>query len=69
MEKILLLQNNVNIEVSEVISTYAYTIGLANKTPQYSYSAAISLFTSVINMIMLFTVNRLSNKLSNNSLW
>ena len=68
-EKILLLQNNVNIEVSEVISTYAYTIGLATKTPQYSYSAAISLFTSIINMIMLFTVNRLSNKLSNNSLW
>lgn len=68
-EKILLLQNNVNIGVSEVISTYAYTIGLATKTPQYSYSAAISLFTSVINMIMLFIVNRVSNKISGNSLW
>lgn len=68
-EKVLLLQNNVNTEVSEVISTYAYTIGLATKTPQYSYSAAISLLTSVINMIMLFVVNRVSSKLSGNSLW
>ncbi len=68
-EKVLLLQNNINIQVSEVISTYAYSVGLANKTPQYSYSAAISLFTSVVNMIMLIAVNRISNKMSGNSLW
>jgi putative aldouronate transport system permease protein len=67
-EKVLLLQNNINLEVSEVISTYAYSIGLATKTPQYSYSAAISLFTSVINMIMLFAVNRIIKKISGNSL-
>ncbi len=68
-EKVLLLQNNVNTEVSEVISTYAYNVGLATKTPQYSYSAAISLFTSVVNMVMLFIVNRISGRLSGNSLW
>lgn len=68
-EKVLLLQNNVNTEVSEVISTYAYTVGLTSKTPQYSYSAAISLFTSLINMVMLFAVNKVSNRLSGNSLW
>ncbi len=68
-EKILLLQNNVNIDVSEVISTYSYTVGLASAKPQYSYSTAISLFTSFINMIMLFIVNKISNKLSGNSLW
>ena len=68
-EKVLLLQNTVNTEVSEVISTYAYNIGLASPNPQFSYSAAISLFTSVVNMIMLFLVNKLSNKLSSNSLW
>lgn len=68
-EKVLLLQNNVNTTVSEVISTYAYNIGIAASNPQFSYSAAISLFTSIVNMIMLFIVNRISNKLSGNSLW
>ena len=68
-EKVLLLQNTVNTEVSEVISTYAYNIGLASSNPQFSYSAAISLFTSVVNMIMLFIVNKISFKLSSNSLW
>ena len=68
-EKVLLLQNNVNTSVSEVISTYAYNIGLASANPQFSYSAAISLFTSLINMIILFSVNRLSRKISGNSLW
>ncbi|NLV59341.1 MAG: sugar ABC transporter permease [Clostridiales bacterium] len=68
-EKVLLLQNNINTEVSEVISTYAYTVGLASSNPQFSYSAAISLFTSLVNMIMLIIVNRLSRKLNSNSLW
>lgn len=68
-EKVLLLQNNVNSNVSEVISTYAFNIGIASSNPQFSYSAAISLFTTVVNMIMLVFVNRLSDRLSGNSLW
>lgn len=68
-EKVLLLQNNLNGNVSEVISTYSYKVGLASSTPQYSYAAAIGLFTSLINMIMLLIVNKTSKKLSGSSLF
>lgn len=68
-EKILLLQNNLNKDVSQVISTYSYEIGIAASKPQYSYAAAIGLFTSVVNMIMLFVVNKVTRKLNGNSLW
>jgi len=68
-EKVLLLQNNLNNDVSQVISTYSYEIGIAASRPQYSYASAIGLFTSVINMTMLFIVNKITKKLSGNSLW
>lgn len=70
-EKILLLQNDLNKPISEVISTYTYAIGLnaAKGSPQYSYGAAIGLFTNVINMILLLTVNKLSKKLSGSGLF
>lgn len=68
-EKVLLLQNNLNSDVSQVISTYAYKIGIASTKPQYSYSTAIGLFTSVINLVMLVIVNKVSDKLSGSSLW
>ncbi len=68
-EKVLLLQNNLNLDVSQVISTYTYQIGLGSSKPQYSYAAAIGLFTSMANMIMLFTVNRITRRLSGTSLF
>jgi len=68
-EKVLLLQNNLNSTVSEVISTYSYKVGLASSSPQYSYSSAIGLFTSLINMIMLIIVNKISDRLSGSSLF
>ena len=68
-EKILLLQNNLNNSVSEVISTYVYGIGISSGRPQYSYAAAIDLFTALINMTLLFTVNRITGKLSGSSLF
>lgn len=68
-EKVLLLQNNLNNDVSQVISTYSYEIGIAASRPQYSYASAIGLFTSIINMTMLFIVNKVTKKLSGNSLW
>ena len=37
--------------------------------PQYSYSTAIGLFTSLINLVMLVIVNKVSDKLSGSSLW
>ena len=68
-EKVYLMQNNLNLNNSEVISTYVYKQGLTAASPQYSYSAAIDLFVSLINAVMLLTVNRITNKLSGNGLW
>ena len=61
-EKIYLMQSNVNLSLSEVISTHVYKMGVLNFN--YSYSTAVGLFNSVVNMIMLVTVNAISNKIS-----
>lgn len=66
-EKIWLLQNELNMDRSDVISTYVYKSGLVNA--QYSFSTAVGLFNSVINLIILVTVNNLSRRISENSLW
>ncbi len=68
-EKVFLLQNSMNIDASEVISTYVYKQGLTSGLPQYSYASAIGLFVSIINLLLLLTVNRLSRKLSGSSLF
>ena len=68
-EKVLLLQNDLNRAASEIISTYTYKIALQSMIPQYSYASAIGLFTSVVNLIMLVSVNGLTKKLSGSSLW
>lgn len=66
-EKILLLQNSVNISSSDVISTYVYRVGLENA--QYSFSTAVGLFNSVINLILLVSVNKIAKRVSETSLW
>ncbi|MFC4811695.1 ABC transporter permease [Paenibacillus sp. GCM10023250] len=66
-EKAYLMQNNLNISGSEVISTYVYKIGLISS--QYSFSAAINLFNTVINFALLLLVNWVSRKYSEHSLW
>lgn len=66
-EKILLLQNALNMSASDVISTYVYRLGIEDA--QYSYTAAIGLFNSVVNVIILIAVNQLSSRLSKTSLW
>ncbi|MFJ5717030.1 ABC transporter permease [Neobacillus sp. NPDC093127] len=66
-EKVLLLQNPVNLPGSEVIPTYVYQIGLINAS--YSYGTAIGIFNSAINFILLFVVNWIARKTSDNSLW
>lgn len=66
-DKSYLMQNNLNMDVSEVISTYVYKMGLLNG--KYSYSTAISLFNNVINFIFLTFVNRLAKVISGSSLW
>lgn len=65
--KILLLQNDLNLDTSSVISTYTYEIGLLGG--QYSYSAAIGLFNNVVNIILLLVVNKIASKVSETSLF
>jgi len=66
-EKVYLMQNDLNLSSSEVISTYVYKIGVINT--QYSYSAAINLFSTIISFVLLITVNKISRTVSENSLW
>jgi multiple sugar transport system permease protein/putative aldouronate transport system permease protein len=62
-EKILLLQNPINIRASEVIDTYVYRVGLASAVPNYSYAAAIGLFKSVIGFTLVIMVDRFAKRL------
>lgn len=67
-EKVYLMQNNLNLSSSEVLSTYVYKMGL-HGTAQYSYSAAVGLFTTLVNLILLTTCNGVTKKLNGSSLW
>ena len=66
-EKVYLMQNDLNMGASEVISTYVYKVGMVNS--QYSYSTAVNLFNSMINLAMLLLVNKISRTVSETSLW
>lgn len=68
-EKVYLMQNDMNISASEVISTYVYKIGMSVGTGDFSFATAIGLFNSVINFALLITVNFISKRFSHNSLW
>ena len=66
-EKVLLLQNDLNMATSDIISTYVYRIGLHSM--QYSYSTAIGIFQSLVSLILLVIVNKISDKVSETSLF
>lgn len=66
-EKDYLMQNSMNLNSSEIISTYVYKVGLLNS--QYSYSTAIGLLNSVINLILLITVDRTAKSLGQTGLF
>lgn len=66
-EKVLALQNTMNLNASEIINTYVYKVGLEQYA--YSFSTAAGLFNSVCNCILLITVNKITKKLANQSLW
>ena len=66
-EKVFLMQNDLNIMSSEVISTYVYKIGLTQQ--QFSYSAAIGLFNTFINLILIILTNTIARKVSDIALW
>lgn len=64
-EKVFLMQNSANSMVSEIISTYQYTMGIRNG--EFSYTTAIGLFNNLINFILLISANALSKKFTNRS--
>jgi putative aldouronate transport system permease protein len=66
-EKVFLMQNDLNMAASEVISTYTYKVGLINS--DYGFGTAVGLFNSVINFILLFIVNFLARRVSGHSIW
>ena len=66
-EKVLLLQNPLNLAGSEIISTYVYKVGMVNF--QYSYSTAIGLFNTVVNLIILLSVNWFSKRYTRTGLF
>lgn len=72
-EKVFLMQNNLNLSASEVISTYVYKVGIGgtggNVRTDFSFGAAIGLFNSIINFILVFSVNSFSRMLKQTSLW
>lgn len=66
-EKVFLMQNTLNLPVSEVIATYTYKIGILSS--QFSYSTAIGLFNTLINFAFLVIANQISKRASDTSLW
>ena len=66
-EKILLLYNETTYETADVISTFTYRKGLLQSN--YSYSSAIGLFNSLINLVLILSTNAISRKVSETSLW
>lgn len=66
-EKILLLQNDLNLSRSQVISTYVYEIGI--RGGQFSYSSAIGLFNTIVNVTILAIVNEIAKRFGETSIW
>ncbi len=66
-EKTILLYNPLIYSTSDVISTYVYRLGFESQ--EWSYTAAVGLFNSVINFILLISANTISRKVNDTSLW
>ncbi len=66
-EKVILLYNEGTYETADIISSFVYRRGIVESN--YSYSAAVGLFNSVINLILLTATNSLSKKISGDGLW
>lgn len=66
-EKIYLMQLPLNLDVSEVISTYTYKIAFEGGS--FSYSTAIGLFLNIINLTLLTVFNKTANNITGTSLW
>ncbi len=66
-EKIILMYSPSTYETADVIASYTYRIGIIQA--DYSYSTAVNLFNSIVNLIVLFTANTISRKVNDMSIW
>ena len=66
-EKAFLLQNSLNVEMSEIISTYVYKRGVVSA--DYSFGTAVGLFNNIINISLVLLANQISKKVSETSLF
>ncbi|MBD2863417.1 sugar ABC transporter permease [Paenibacillus sp. IB182363] len=66
-EKVFLLYNPATYSTADILSTYVYRTGLINGN--FSYAAAIDMFTGVICLIFIYSANALSRRMSETSLW
>ena len=68
-EKVYLMQNHLDLTTSEIISTYVYKVSLGPTGGDFSLGAAIGLFNSVINLILILLVNAVTKRMGGTSLW
>jgi len=66
-EKVLLMQNPLNTEKSEIIGTYVYRMGIQGG--EFSFTAAVGLFNSVIDFTLLLMINSFARRKTESSLW
>ena len=66
-EKIILMYGPSTYETADVIASYVYRVGILDA--DYSYSTAVNLFNSLVNMIVLFSANFISRKVNETSIW
>lgn len=66
-EKVFLLYNPATYETADIISTYVYRVGLMEGN--FSYAAAIDLFTGLVSLVFIWSTNAISRKLNETSLW
>ena len=66
-EKVYLMQNPINLDVSEIISTFVFKRGMTQF--QYSYATAVGLFNSIINLILIVLANMFASKVGSTSLF
>jgi putative aldouronate transport system permease protein len=66
-EKVLLMQNDMNISKLEVVSTYVYRSGILES--QYDYAAAVGFVQTVLNFVLLLSANKIAKRMGQESLW
>ena len=69
-EKVFLMQNNLNLSTSQVISTYVYEVGLSSSgNVDFSYATAIGFFNSFVNLLIIYSANLIARRFTETSLW